>query len=436
MPPLTPAEEILNAKIENESLHVKFDTQIVFMRDSHAAKILSVAPDLDKVFNFPDTIRWELKEQNAPLPLVDQLSPAEIEKEVLGRQAYYQWKHDRLTEIVSLIDTEIAFRADGKVDRNPIGTQYFIDSDNGNDGNNGTATGTAWATMDKFTETARLAGDIATCRRGMTARYDDGTDLLFTSDGTVDNPIILEADFDDHFGDEVDLSVTATATLTFGSKTITFASDISGVLAAGDWIYVSGDDNREFAYEVDSVSTTTVTLFLPYKGAQAGSGKTMTNMQSAPIWNTAAGDFQVNLDMDNYWKFQGIHFRGTDPNGVLELDSSIAPILKDCVFEGADNTDFGINFTDDVISAFILKCRCISYGFAILTTPGGFRGEARDCLFDGDGVFNEGAEVRTTVKVAVCPASEVVRPVVGVTVTPTESSSVFVMLTSLGFTPP
>ena len=34
----------------------------------------------------------------------------------------------------------------------------------------------------------------------------------------------------------------------------------------------------------------------------------MTNMQSPPIWNTAAGVFQVNLDLDDYWKIQGIHF--------------------------------------------------------------------------------------------------------------------------------
>src|SRR3990167_89208 len=97
----------------------------------------------------------------------------------------------------------------------------------------------AWLDLDQFTENARSAGDKVIIRRGA-VQMDDGTDLLFTSDGTITNPIIIEADFDNLWRDQVDLSATATATLTFGSKTVTFASDISGVLAAGDWIYASG----------------------------------------------------------------------------------------------------------------------------------------------------------------------------------------------------
>ena len=110
---LTPAEEILNAKIENESLHIRFDAQLVTMRDSHAAKIVRVAPDLDKVFNFPAAVLWELKEQG--------LDTAEAAQGLADQRIYYQWKHDRLTEIVLLIDTEVAFRADGKVNRSSIG---------------------------------------------------------------------------------------------------------------------------------------------------------------------------------------------------------------------------------------------------------------------------------------------------------------------------
>ncbi len=394
MPPLTPAEKIINGRIEAEGLHIKFDTQLVAMRNSHATKVfMRVNPDLDKAVNFADAIRWELKEAGG-------LTDAEIERELADQRAYYQWKRDRLTEIVSLIDSEIAFRADGKVDRSPIGTTYYIDSDSGSDANDGLSTGAAWATLDKFTEAARSAGDKAILRRGMTNRYDDGTDLTFLSDGTVDNPIILEADFDDAFGDEVDLSVTATATLTVGSKTVTFSADVSGVMAAGDWIYASGDDNREFAYEVDSVSTVTVTLFLPYKGAQAGSGKTMFNMQSTPIWNTAAGVFQVNLDADDFWSFQGVHFRGTDTNGVFEIDNAASPVFKDCIFEANGANDDDLKFSDDWIPAFLSKCRFYNYknGIQASAGVGGFIGEAWDCLFDGNSATSsEGIAVLTGV---------------------------------------
>lgn len=215
----------------------------------------------------------------------------------------------------------------------------------------------SWLDLDQFTENARSAGDKVIIRRGA-VQCDDGTDLTFTSDGTILAPIVIEADFDNLWRDQVDLSATATATITFGSKTVTYSSDISGVLAAGDWIYASGDSNKEFAYEVASVSTVTATLYLPYKGAQAGSGKTTYNMQNNPIWNTAAGDFQWNFDTDDYWKVQGLHVRGTDSNGNVELDSSSGHVFLDCIFEGNNSSgDFAIVPTDDTYNFIVDKCR-------------------------------------------------------------------------------
>ena len=128
---------------------------------------------------------------------------------------------------------------------------FYIDSDNGNDGNNGTSTGTAWLTLNKYTENARLAGDIAILRRGLATDYDNGSDLLFTSDGTVVAPITVTADNANAFSDDVDLSVTATATLTFGSKAILFSAAITGVISVGDWIYVAAED-AEATTEGDS----------------------------------------------------------------------------------------------------------------------------------------------------------------------------------------
>ena len=111
--PLTAAERAVNVKIENEGLHRRRDDVLSIMRDRHAEKLLRVAPDLDRALNFPDAIRWELKEQG-------DLTDAEIEGELAEQQTYYQWKHDRLTEVVSLIDSEVEFRGAGKVSRSPV----------------------------------------------------------------------------------------------------------------------------------------------------------------------------------------------------------------------------------------------------------------------------------------------------------------------------
>jgi hypothetical protein len=123
----------------------------------------------------------------------------------------------------------------------------------------------------------------------------------------------------------------------------------------------------------------------------------MYNMQSTPIWNTVAGNFQANLDNDHYWKFQGIHFRGTDSNGTIEVDGARSPMFKDCIFEGNAGLDQGIWFSDDVILAFISKCRfynCVS-GIGSSTGNGAFGGEAWDCLLDGNTVSNSrGVEIK------------------------------------------
>ena len=244
----------------------------------------------------------------------------------------------------------------------------------------------AWLDLDQFTEVARSAGDKVIIRRGAN-QCDDGTDLLFTSDGTIANPIIIEADFDNLWRDQVDLSGTATATLTFGSKTVTFASDISGVLAAGDWIYASGDSNKEFAYEVESVSTVTATLYLPYKGDQAGAGRTMYNMQDNPIWNTAAGDFQWNFDTDEYWKVQGIHIRGTDVNGIVEVDSCVGHNFQDCIFTGSGSGDAATARSDDFFCIIMKKCRSINCLYAIYNQGDSYGlTEISESLFDGSSI--------------------------------------------------
>ncbi len=282
----------------------------------------------------------------------------------------------------------------------------------------------------------------------------------------IENPIIIEADYDDNFSGDVDLSATATATLEFGNKSVLFSAAIGGVLAAGDWIYEVNDSQDEFAYEcalvqasdsgtddggdsnllIDSVSTpftnlvlgtqivnstdgitgymsttgaTSVqvtldgrtvaqggtvvvfdngdsytiadqaVLFLPYKGANAGSTKTMTNMQANPIWNTASGDFQWNFDADNYWLVKGIHIRGTDTAGQVEIDTCGGHVFRDCILEGNGASDTGLAVADDALNGGLFKCRIFNNDFGVKGSSGGAdfgKFLIKDCLIDGNSV--------------------------------------------------
>lgn len=391
---LTPEEQEYDKRIKDYSLHLKFDEQLTARRESYLNKIPRVFEDVDKFVRYPDAIRYELEQQLKEEFKGAALAPA-IEEEFISQRDFYLSKTAKLNEIVELIDKEIEFRNEGKVTRTPTGTTYYVDFDNGHDVNNDGSSATKtngdgpWATLDKFTGLAG-AGDICIVRGSMTQTVS--SDLAFVGDGTIDNPIIIKRDYGDEWSDHANISGTATATLVFGSKTVTYSADISGVLAAGNWIYVDGEDNKEFAYEVASVVTTTVTLYLPYKGNQAGSGKTTHNMGDNPIWNTVAGSFQWNFDADDYWKVQGVHIRGADSNGRVEIDGADGHIFKDCIFEG-DGARYGIHNTDDAFIGEVLKCRFYNNQHGIRDAFGasGLRCKVKDCLFDGNNSGGNGA---------------------------------------------
>lgn len=352
--------------VKKENLDIKYDYQLDQMEENLTEKLPRVQKDLDKFVNYPNYIKWELKEQftqmfnDSEIDLKGKLESKTLQEwidgEFVEQLAYYQWKTDKLNQSIERIKKEKELRYDELVIRSPEGTTYYIDCINGTNTSIGTATSTAGLDLDQFTEVARSAGDKVIVRRGGTA-CNNGSDLGFTSDGAIGNPIVIEADYDNAWGDDVDLSETGTATLTFGSKTITFSADISGVLATGDWIYVSGDAAKDFAYEVASVSTVTVTLYLPYKGNQAGSGKTMTNMGDAPIWATVAEFYSWNFDADHHWKIQGIEVRGTDSNGQVEIDDAWGHEFIDMIFRGNGSLDYGIIFSNGVYLTIIKKSR-------------------------------------------------------------------------------
>jgi len=230
--------------------------------------------------------------------------------------------------------------------------------------------------MHQFVENTRSAGDILSCRRGTTAQYDDGDQMLATSDGVIDNPIILEADFDDHWSEDVTSSQTYN--LVFGSKTHTASATIT-VLVAGEWIYntTDGDDPREFAYEVASVSGTTLTLKIPYKGS-TGATKSLTVMKANPVWGDVAVAFNATWDTDQFWLIQGITFTGNSIFGCVEIASSFC-VIKDCIaIPGSGVTAWRTKISETLY----FKCR-FTGGNDTLFMLSNVVIEFYNCLFDG-----------------------------------------------------
>ena len=240
---------------------------------------------------------------------------------------------------------------------------YYVDFTVGIANGDGLATTTPFNNLDSFTEVARSAGDIAFVRRGQ-ASTTNVTDLNFTSDGTIANPIIISADYDNLWND----FATSSQTYTVAIATSTFyaSASITGI-AAGDWVYVEGDcaetynstslNQCEFAYEVASVSGTALNLYLPYKGNQSGSGKNLRVMPDNPQWNVASGDFQWNFDTDDYWLVKGLDIRSTDLNGV-EIDSSTGHLFADTIFTtDSVSTGAAVTITDDDVNVVLKKYR-------------------------------------------------------------------------------
>lgn len=241
-----------------------------------------------------------------------------------------------------------------------------------------------FADLHAFTETGRSAADIVKIRRGTTARIDDGGDLNFTSDGDYDMPIVAEADYDDDWSDFANSAQTYT--MVHGSKTHTASATISGV-SVGDWVFntTDSDDPRQFAYEVAAVSGTTLTLFLPFKGA-TGATKTLKVMPAAPVWGQTTAAFGWNISSDLNWKFLGIDNRSSDSLGNVLFTNAQGHFFLDCIFTNAGlSNDFAFSIPSSGRTGFKLsKCRTFD-----CQVPFDFDNSqvvaklfAKDCLFD------------------------------------------------------
>lgn len=260
-------------------------------------------------------------------------------------------------------------------------TAYYINDtsvNTGSDANNGTSTSTAWYSLAKFANNARTVGDIVFVRRGNATTTATTADLTFTTDGNLNNPITITADYDNLWSDFA--TSTETATLTFGNTYIPLSASSTQFTTSNMWIYVAGDCSEtynastlnpcEFAYEVASTDSTGITLYLPYKGNQTGAGLYLRIMPSAPQWNTITGEFNWTMSGDDYWYFMGIDVRGTDSYCGIQTSSSRGTILKDMIFQGNGVTDCGIASVAPGI--YINKVRTFGQKEGITYRTGGF----------------------------------------------------------------
>ena len=189
----------------------------------------------------------------------------------------------------------------------------YIDTQTGLDSNVGTL-GAPYKSLPKaIALTTRTAGDTVAVRNGRTGDLHTIADvaLVHGQSGTVLAPITVEADYDDQWGDHIDLAIveSATCTPTLGSNSWPFTADVSGSVSVGDYLYVSGDDQRVYCSKVTAVSGDglTITTKLPYFGANGGEGKTVINMLSFARFGTpTSSNRQIDISTMDHIKYIGI----------------------------------------------------------------------------------------------------------------------------------
>ncbi len=276
---------------------------------------------------------------------------------------------------------------------------YFIDFTNGSDANTGLGTTSALAfrTLNQFANNARAAGDVAFIRRG-TASTTYVVATTFTTDGTLNSPITVSADYDALWPTDFATS-SQTYTPVFGALTMEANTTITGI-SAGQWVYVVGDGTNAstadcyerygmqaaaptgnnganpcaFAYEVASVSGTTLTLYLPYKGNQSASGLSLRVMAAAPQLGTATEAAQIfTMSGDDYWYFKGLDLRSTNSSCVTQETTGRGTVLMDIILQGNGTTDCGVGSAPAQFAFLFFKARLFGFVQAfssnIITTP-------------------------------------------------------------------
>ena len=235
----------------------------------------------------------------------------------------------------------------------------------------------------------------------MSEGYTDKLDP--TSDGSAEDPIIVMADYDNHWEDFIECAVDANGddalngptgnasrgggyVVEFGSKIIKRTHEgtsggqkipVHSFITPGDWIFIGeltgvgkkpniapnvGDDPYEYSYMVRDVNYDKIVLWHPYKGEMAGEYRKVVSMGYAPRWKSmgysAHGDDTNHSGNDTYgwdvsscvhWCFQGISWyhgipQHTTANHVerrrmMYFRGDCNMSFKDCQFIGTYRHD-------------------------------------------------------------------------------------------------
>ena len=245
----------------------------------------------------------------------------------------------------------------------------------------GTASTTSFCSIDEFAEVARAPGDQVFVRRG-TSTTTGLTTLDPLSDGTLSNPIIISADYDNIWSDFS--TSTQTFTLAVGSSTMTASASTTGIVA-GDWIYVAGDQfetpltptvvDKIYSYEVRSVSGTQLTLYFPYNGKQTGAGNSLRVMPDNPIRGVISTTDGFMFNGDAGWMVKGIDIRGTDnTSGLIRVLSAGALDFSDIIFKGDATSVEGVGLQNNGSGNFVIsnsRAFNVISGFNILLAHNG-----------------------------------------------------------------
>src|SRR3990167_11518289 len=226
VPPTKDSDWTIDVKKEN--LNVKYDYQLTDMRDKLLnGELPEAVKEVKMLTEYPGYYTYKLINENLMTPEDAEIAYQSYLKDMI-------WMVAKRKQTIGRLEKEIELRRANKVNRTSeiLGTRYYIDCINGNNANAGTGTtsATAWADIDQFMENARSAGDIATVRRGGTGcgsgtGASSTTNLTPTSAGSVNNPIVLMADYDNAWGDFT--TSDQTYTVTFGTTTMTASAAIT-----------------------------------------------------------------------------------------------------------------------------------------------------------------------------------------------------------------
>ena len=271
------------------------------------------------LFQYPAKIE-KLQNQLADLELQYEvfLKSGKLTLKDLDDVEYYLWikeKIDRLTDKYWTCKKEKEGRDLGHFKRTELHqTEYFIDLNAGNDGDDGETFGNAWLTIGKYTTTTvRTAGDIATLRANTSETM--AIDLVFDESGNKDNYIEIRS-----------------ASIAYDPWSD--GSDVKPILTFGDNVknaVGSSDDYWKLNRFV-------------MKESADGSGA--LNLTSCDFWYILDMEISDNASAGIDANYGPITIEGGNffSNGTysLLLHSCIGSVISSVFNGGGDTTDYGI----------------------------------------------------------------------------------------------